>query len=309
MRYGAAVGERLSGNSRGSGRRQVIPPLAAWSTRRRLVYLWSRAVGVGGLPIAVVSAIAGPHMWNLGRIISAGMALVCLPATLASAFVRQPRPPDGDRAGRRRRVATIFAAGATAVFLALAAAWFAVGLLGWVGAIAPASVWAIQSVMGPAALVFAAMTLIGAALHTGEAAGRRGIGIADHLAGPGPLVCCLRLFAQAAAAAAGIMVTAAPFELVGSDVRAYLVAVFAIGTLVWLPLEIAHSPGKPADREGRPWRLFRSGAVVSATAVLIAVVVPGWAGPIAGGLLGQVGLFLAWAERSGAAGSRLGATA
>lgn len=251
----------------------------------RLALLWTRAVGAGGLPLAAIAMFTGPNMWNLGRIIAAGCALVCIPFTMALVA------PLADRARRFRTSGlsgprlTRVALAVLAAYLALAAVWFTVGLLGWLGIADPAPV---QGVLRWAAVPLALGALIVTVPLSGEAAGL-------------DIVRCLLLFAdllaQAVAAAAGILLAAAPFEYVGVEVRAYLVAVFLVAMVVHLAVMAAGWSGwrALADAglsEARSTLPSWVGAGLAIGAIVLAHTVPGWVGPIAGGLIGEVALCL-----------------
>lgn len=254
-------------------------------------YLWTKGIGAGALLVTALAMVAGSGLGDLGRFVAPGYALVFTAATAALLVWDLKRPKRFLYILTRPNPRSWLFLGALvlAAYAAFAAAWLGVALAGRIAGVIGA---------GPVLAVLAWPAIPLSALAAGYTAFLFGQAEARDL-WQSPLH-FWHLVAQAVMAGGGALLVAAPFLSVTPPVRDFLVVAFALGTLAHLLFVGSEYFGRHATRgaavaariatRGRYARTFWTSAALAAVAAALAVAVPGWAGPVAGGVLAQVAL-------------------
>ncbi|MGH3094681.1 MAG: hypothetical protein ACRDMV_01610 [Streptosporangiales bacterium] len=233
--------------------------------------LWGASVGAGTTLAAAISMAFGVQFWNLGRIVAPGLGLIF--TGIAAHLRRRPGATPGARLDPRPWGGlSVVVTGAYSV---LAAVWLALGLANYFGALRADP--ALSVLRWPAVPISAL-----AAGHTAFLA-RAGVW--------GVWQSCLLFWhplARSVMAGGGLLIVAAPFELVGAEVRNFLVPSFIVATALWLLFATGRFLLRRAHVDEPNGPAFGVLAGLGLLAVALAAVPSGWAGPIAGALLAQL---------------------
>lgn len=253
-------------------------------------YLWTKGIGAGALLVTAFALVAGTNLGALGRLVAPGYALVFTAATAALLVwdLKQPKRFLYILTKPNPRSWLMLGALVLAAYSAFAAAWMAMGLAHLVGAV---NADPVLSVLAWPAIPLAALAAGYTAFLFGQAEGR------DLWQSP---LHFWHLVAQAAMVGSGLLMVAAPLLSGAGAARTFLVATFVVATLAHLLFLAGEYFGRHATRgaavaariatRGRYARTFWISAGAAVLAAVVAAAVPGWAGPVLGGVLAQAAL-------------------